>query len=93
MNPIEDDPLLQKLRALERPKLTGSARASALASAERALVARTSPRRGELVLAAVLMASAMLYAVETMGKLGKIYGESERAPVAARAAVVVLAAR
>jgi len=76
MTPIDDDPLLDKLRTLPRPKLDAPRRAATLRAAEKALATRTPPPRRwpELALASVLVASAMLYAVQSMGQIGRIYG-------------------
>jgi hypothetical protein len=77
MKPMDDDPLLAELRSLPRPELAPKRRAATLRAAEKALSARTSSRRWpELALASVLAASAMLYAVQSMGQISRIYGSN-----------------
>lgn len=74
---MNDDPLLDRLRALPRPALAKDKRAATLRAAEKSLAARTTSLRWpEFALASVLAASAMLYAVQSMGQISRIYGSS-----------------
>lgn len=79
MESPNDDPLLQKLRALKTPPLDPTRRTKTLRAAEKAFSGEKRPawRLPEMGLAAVLALSAVLYTAESMIKVGRIYGRTE----------------
>ena len=83
MEPGNDDPLLQQLRALPPRTLTPLRRKTSLERAEKVFRDGNSPawRLPELGLSAVLALAGLLYTAESVVKVSRIYGHAEVASV------------
>lgn len=79
MSVEEGDPLLDKLRTLPTLMLESKRSASALRAAEEALPRKVRPgiRWPQLAVAMALSVAGLIYTVDTVHKLGDIYGSKE----------------